>query len=201
MLLSVAVTTSLSRRPLTQLLLETAQAQGVQVDGSLTAAKAFELVREMPYRRASGRDPATTIREWRGTCSGKHYLLKALLAELRVPSTLIACTTYVSVDPARLPAEIAAVLLEGPVPDVHNYLRLPWIVDATWPVETREYGVPVNPTWLDGEDMLLPCTPIAEHAVPEGVEPQAFKDELLRNTFTVSELERRSRFFKLLAGA
>ena len=27
---------------------------------------------------ASNRDPETTINEWRGTCSGKHYLLQKL---------------------------------------------------------------------------------------------------------------------------
>lgn len=44
--------------------------------------KAFFLVRDMPYIRASSRDSETIIREWRGTCSGKHYLLKKLFAEL-----------------------------------------------------------------------------------------------------------------------
>ena len=43
---------------------------------------AFCLVRDMPYRRASSRAPEATIREWQGTCSGKHYLLKVLYAEL-----------------------------------------------------------------------------------------------------------------------
>ncbi len=32
--------------------------------------KAFLLVRDMPYIRASSRDPETIIQEWRGTCSG-----------------------------------------------------------------------------------------------------------------------------------
>jgi hypothetical protein len=31
--------------------------------------KAFLLVRDMPYTRASSREPEITIREWRGTCS------------------------------------------------------------------------------------------------------------------------------------
>ena len=44
----------------------------------MTPEDAFFLVRDMPYKRASNREPSTTINEWRGTCSGKHYLLKAL---------------------------------------------------------------------------------------------------------------------------
>ena len=33
----------------------------------IDAAKAFYLVRDMPYQRASSREPETTIDEWRGT--------------------------------------------------------------------------------------------------------------------------------------
>lgn len=161
---------------------------------------AFSLVREMPYLRASDRKPETTIREWRGTCSGKHYLLRALLAELGIESTLIAAPCYVAIDPAGLPASLAGILAEGPVPDVHNYLRLPWIVDATWPLTAAEYGVPVNPDWTDGRDMLLPCTPLLELEVPLDSDAQDYKDRLLAEHFTPEELARRDRFFSELAG-
>ncbi len=161
---------------------------------------AFRLVREMPYLRASDRQPGTTIREWRGTCSGKHYLLQALLAELGIESRLIAAPCYVAIDPAGLPSNLAGILAEGPVPDVHNYLRLPWIVDATWPLAAAEYGVPVNPDWTEGQDMLLPCTPLAELEVPGDGNAQDYKDRLLAGYFTPEELARRDRFFGELAG-
>lgn len=185
---------------LSELLLEEARRRGLSTATTLTPALAFTLVREMPYRRASDRQPATIIREWRGTCSGKHYLLRAVLAELGLPSTLIACTTYVAADPASLPEELADVLREGPVPDVHNYLRLPRIVDATWPLEAEAYGLPVNPHWLDEGDMLLPCTPLREYVVPDDVDAQEYKNALLQEQFSAEELERRDRFFRLLAG-
>lgn len=51
-------------------------------EDEINIEKAFLLVRDMPYTRASSRDPETIIQEWRGTCSGKHYLLKSLFAEL-----------------------------------------------------------------------------------------------------------------------
>lgn len=186
--------------PLNDLLLREASARGVAGSETPSRERAFELVREMPYLRASDREPTTTIREWRGTCSGKHYLLRALLAELGVETDLIACTTYVEVDASRLPARLAAVLGEGPVPDVHNYLRAPWVIDATWPLATARYGLPVNPEWTEGVDMLLPCTPTREVVVPPENDPQAFKERLLKESFTEAELERRSRFFGLLAG-
>lgn len=185
---------------LVQQLRREALARGLNVPDQPGPADVFSLVRELPYRRASDRRPETTIREWRGTCSGKHYLLRALLAELGIESDLIAAPCYVAVDPARLPAPLAAILAEGPVPDVHNYLRLPWIVDATWPLATAAYGVPVNPEWLEGQDMLLPCSPQQEFTVPEGASEQAFKNRLLSEHFTAEELERRDRFFAELAG-
>src|SRR5699024_7558187 len=181
-------------------LLNEARQRGLTDVAVLTPALAFELVREMPYLRASDRQPETTIREWRGTCSGQHYLLKAVLEELGVKSTLIACTTYVGADPDTLPEAIAEVLREGPVPDVHNYLRLPRIVDATWPLEAEAYGLPVNRAWFEEGDMLLPCTPITEFEVPADVDAQQFKNDLLEEHFTPEELGRRDRFFGLLAG-
>jgi hypothetical protein len=68
-------------------------------DEGIDAEKAFILVRDMPYVRASSRNPETIIQEWCGTCSGKHYLLKGLFAELGYSSQVIACTTVMYIDP------------------------------------------------------------------------------------------------------
>ena len=46
-------------------------------DDAVTAASAFALVRDMPYRRASFRRPESIIQEWRGACSGKTFSSKA----------------------------------------------------------------------------------------------------------------------------
>jgi len=60
------------------LLREHAEARGLIPGGvALTPAGAFVLVRDLPYQRAASRQPEVIIREWRGTCSGKHYVLKA----------------------------------------------------------------------------------------------------------------------------
>src|SRR5574339_1208367 len=92
----------------------------------IDAEKAFLLVRDMPYVRASSRDPETIIREWRGTCSGKHYLLKALFAELGYTSRLIACTTVTYIDPKTVQGKLRKLLeqSQGRFVDVHNYLVL-----------------------------------------------------------------------------
>ena len=86
------------------MLLDTLKSEAIQrsllkPEEGIDLKKAFLLVRDMPYTRASSRDSETIIHEWRGTCSGKHYLLKKLFAELGYQSKLIACTTVNHIDP------------------------------------------------------------------------------------------------------
>ncbi len=79
-------------------------------DETIDAARAFALVRDMPYRRASSRDPQVTTTEWTGTCSGKHYLLQALLEELGLATMLIVCTHEFTIENSPwLPPELLAL--------------------------------------------------------------------------------------------
>ncbi len=123
-------------------------------------ATAFALVRDMPYHRAvSDRRPETIIAEWQGTCSGKHYLLQALFAELGLPSQVMACTTFTPVEPARVPPDIFPLYeaANRRFVDVHNYLLVTsadgdrsMIVDATFPLfypPLRESGQRTLYTW------------------------------------------------------
>jgi hypothetical protein len=165
----------------------------------IDAATAFALVRDMPYRRASDRRPETTIAEWRGTCSGKHYLLQALFAELGLPSQVIACTTFTPVDPDRVPDSLRPLYeaANRRFVDVHNYLlvALPsggqMAVDATWPISAREAGMRVNAAFIIGQDQQIAYDPLEKWTIPDGRDPQDFKDELLRTHFTPAELEFR----------
>jgi len=155
----------------------------------IDAEKAFILVRDMPYTRASSRDPETIIGEWRGTCSGKHYLLKGLFAELGYTSRLIACTTVAQSG--------------GRFVDVHNYLilELPegeMIVDATWPIATKGMGTVVNEHFVLGENHQIACKPLKTWDVPEDRDSQEFKNEILQDSFTPEELAHREEFIKTL---
>ena len=99
----------------------------LEPDSEIDLEKAFLLVRDMPYARASSRLPEMLIDEWRGTCSGKHYLLKQLFAELGYQSKLIACSTVEQIDPQSVPEGKLRDLLKqsnGRFVDVHNYLVL-----------------------------------------------------------------------------
>jgi len=167
--------------------------------------KAFTLVRDMPYVRASSRDPETTIQEWRGTCSGKHYLLKGLFAELGYKSRLIACTTVTHIDPKSVKWKLRELLEQsgGRFVDVHNYLilELPqgdMIVDATWPISTKGMGTVVNERFVLEENHQIASKPLKTWVVPDDRNAQEFKDEILKESFTPEELAHRDEFIKTL---
>jgi hypothetical protein len=174
----------------------------------LDAATVFRLVRDMPYRRASDRDPQTTIAEWQGTCSGKHYLLQALFAELGLSSQVMACTTITPVDPENVP-EPHRPLYEAAnqrFVDVHNYLlvtlpddRGQMIVDATWPLSSRTNGMISNETFILGEDQKLAAEPLQTWSIPQDIDPQEFKEQLLRSYFSEEELEFREEVIRAIS--
>lgn len=201
---------------MSQSLLETLRLEALrrgllEEDAVMDAAAAFALVRDMTYQRASDRQPETLIREWRGTCSGKHYLLKQLFAELGIPSRLIACTTETRLDPAEVHPRLRPILHRGGgrVVDVHNYLvlELPqgeMVVDATFPASYKKYGMTVNEDFILGQDQHIAAKPMRIWVVPPEKDAQEFKDELLQQNFTPQELAVREDFIctlgELLAG-
>ena len=173
----------------------------------IDAEKAYTLVRDMPYTRASSRDSETIIREWRGTCSGKHYLLKKLFAELGYSSRLIACTTVTHIDPKDVRGKLRKLLQQsnGRFVDVHNYLILDlpepegeMVVDATWPMATKGMGTVVNERFVLGQDQKIACVPIKTWVVPEEGDSQEFKNKILKESFTPEELEHRDEFIRTL---
>jgi hypothetical protein len=171
----------------------------------ITAETAYYLVRDMPYIRASSRDSETIIQEWRGTCSGKHYLLKKLFAELGYSSRLIACTTVNLIDPKKVHGKLRELLEQsnGRFVDVHNYLvlELPdkeMIVDATWPLDTKGSGTVVNERFVLGENQQIACEPVKEWVIPDESHAQDFKDQILKESFTPEELAHREEFIKTL---
>lgn len=171
----------------------------------IDAEKAFTLVRDMPYSRASSRDPETIIEEWRGTCSGKHYLLKALFAELGYSSRVIACTTVEHIDPKKVRGKLRKLLeaSNGRFVDVHNYLILEtpkgeMTVDATWPLATKGMGTVVNERFVLGENHQIATEPLKTWIVPDDRDAQDFKDEILKDSFTAEELAHREEFIHTL---
>ena len=168
-------------------------------DKEIDAGLAFTLVRDMPYQRASDRKPETTITEWRGTCSGKHYLLHNLFRELDLPSKVVACTSTTPVKADVIPPEFQSLYEKANrrFVDVHNYLLVlvpgggEMIVDATWPLSARNQGMVVNKSFILGQDQEIATKPIETWILPPGIDAQTYKDELLREHFTPAELQFR----------
>jgi len=177
---------------------------GAEID----PATAFTLVRDMPYRRASDRRPETIIAEWRGTCSGKHYLLHALFTELDLKSQVMACTTVTPVESENVPKRFLSLYeaANRRFVDVHNYLLLElpdgghMVVDATWPIAALEHGRVVNEAFVLGQDQQIASQPLESWPIPKDSDAQAFKDELLHRYFTPAELEFREEVIRVLSG-
>jgi hypothetical protein len=192
--------------PLVPLLRSAAVDRGLLAsEARIDAATAFTLVRDMPYRRASSRDPEVTIAEWRGTCSGKHILLHALFEELGLASTMILAPHEFSEEYSPwLPPALLEDVRRAPVPDVHTFLRVQpdfeadWMtVDATWPLAARALGLPVNEAFIAGEDMEVAADPIEIHHVPPDVDPIEMKQRILAD-WPAERRERREAFLAAL---
>ena len=87
------------------------------------------------------------------------------------------------------------LVAEGPVPDVHTYLRVKtdqgWmVVDATWPTSAGPLGMTVNREFTAGKDMTIACDPIDTLPVPEGMDPQEFKEQVIREFCGASSIVR-----------
>lgn len=176
---------------LLSLLRDEATLRGLLDSGEhIDAAVAFRLVRDMPYRRASDRESETILHEWTGTCSGKHYLLADLLDEIGLPNMILVATHQFEAENSPwLPPHLMAVLRHGPVPDVHNFLRVQhdpvagesMTLDCTWPAAAARLGLPANLEFVPGIDQQVACDPIELFHVPQDVDPQEFKERVIRD--------------------
>jgi hypothetical protein len=71
-------------------------------------------------------------------------------------------------------------------------------VDATWPAQAEALGMPVNWEFESGVSMGLACTPIEYFEVPDGEEPQPFKEDIIRR-FCNDDVDRREAFIQGLS--
>lgn len=185
---------------------EAATARGLlAADEPLRPDRAFELVREMPYARASDGRVETVVGEWRGTCSGKHILLRELYEESGLRCLLMCAThSFTLANTPWLPPHLREMVEDHPVPDVHNFVRLEvtpdeWmVVDATWPVAAGALGMPVNERFEAGRNMRLACDPDELFHVPPEADPRDFKAMLLER-HVGEQAERRDCFIEGLS--
>ncbi|MDA8368637.1 MAG: hypothetical protein M0026_02060 [Nocardiopsaceae bacterium] len=121
-------------------------------DASLV--QVVDAVRRMPYGRPAVRSAQGALSEWRGTCSTKHGLLAAVLAE-RWPQTrprlvhrVYCCTPEAARD--RFGAAVASAVPAEGVWDVHRYLTAEIegarvAIDVTYPSAPKWDGASSMP--------------------------------------------------------
>ncbi|MEU8436998.1 hypothetical protein AB0F18_29670 [Streptomyces sp. NPDC029216] len=132
----------------------------------------------MPYGRPKVRSAEGALAEWRGTCSTKHALLAALMAE-RWPETeprlvhrVYRCTPGQATR-SYGPQVAGAVPLEG-LWDVHRYLT----VGIGSRRITIDITFPTGPSWDGANSMRLACGPGTDHVVAVNADADAEKRAL-----------------------
>lgn len=179
----------------------------LDASASLNVAEAVRIVRDLPYARASDRRPETVIEEWRGTCSGKHYLLAQVLEELGAAVMVIHATHHFTPENSPwLPRDLLEEVRRAPVPDVHTFLRVQldafndeWFtVDVTWPLGAKALGLPVNEGFDHKNDHRIAADIEEIIHVDEEDDPQEVKEALL-HAFVGDEAARRDAFIERLS--
>lgn len=179
----------------------------LDASATLDVAEAVRIVRDLPYERASDRRPETIIDEWRGTCSGKHYLLARVLEELGASVIVIHATHHFTPENSPwLPPDLLAEAAREPVPDVHTFLRVQldafrdeWFtVDATWPLGAQTLGMPVNEGFDHKADHRIAADVEEIVHVDEEDDPQTVKEALIA-AFVDDQAARRDAFIERLS--
>ncbi|MFC1810651.1 hypothetical protein ACFLZH_04075 [Patescibacteria group bacterium] len=121
----------------------------------------FEKVRDIPYGDIGSRNPDDVLKMNKGTCSGKHELLKKLFIEIGVEvKDFIVMHTFNDLN-VNYPENIKEILKRTEISDPHNFIKIlvdeKWLtVDATWDKPLKGLGFPINENW-DGESNMDLC--------------------------------------------
>ncbi len=168
----------------------------------------FHHVRKIPYGGVGQRDPRVVYEQNRGTCSGKHILLRDLLRVANYKADVLTIFTHFNKKipiHASMLDQLVCLIREGEIPDYHNVVQLGLkkangdvehlLLDATWPDDMGRYGFLVNSSW-DGLVDTIAAGPLLERQpICENVVVQ--KKHLLLN-LSEQQLESRALFLDLL---
>jgi hypothetical protein len=157
-----------------------------------------ERVRDIPYGSIGSRDPLDVYTMNKGTCSGKHELLKGLYKELGLEVKDCLIMHRFKQLPVKFPEEINEILERTDIVDPHNYFQVKinnkWLtIDITWDKQLKGLGFPVNENWDGMSDMEIAVAPGGTVYEPE--DPIAKKKELI-NELPEQVQEDRKLFLK-----
>lgn len=154
----------------------------------------FYKVRDIPYGNINSRNAVDVFLHNKGTCSGKHQLLKQLYTRLGIPVKECLVMHKFNTLPVYFPKHIHKILHKINIVDPHNFLKIQvdnkWItVDATWDLYLEKFGFPVNKEWDGFTNMLVLVN--AESDVFETENSIELKKELLSKIPDIIQTERK----------
>jgi len=125
----------------------------------------FEKVRDIPYGDIGSRSSEDVYANNKGTCSGKHELLKELYQELGIETKDYVAMHKFKDMPVNFPENIKMILDRSDIVDPHNFFKInvngSWIVvDVTWDKPLKKFGFPVNENWDGKSDMQICVVPL-----------------------------------------
>jgi len=160
----------------------------------------FEKVRDIPYGNIGSRNPIDVYRKNKGTCSGKHTLLKALYKEIGVEVKDYIIMHKFNNLPIEFPQNLKNILNKSTIIDPHNFLKIKinnqWFtVDVTWDKSLKKLGFPINENWDGKSNLNILVAQGGE--IYETKNPILFKKELLKKQ-TKQQLKDRKLFIQEL---
>ena len=154
-------------------------------------------VAEIPWGEARTIDEVLTKN--RGTCLGKHLVLRECLREIGIPVRDVVCGFQWIDQPIQYPEDIQNILKEGTWEHRHNFLQIDlngvWIdVDITWDPPLQTFGFKTLPEGWNGTVGFVGVDHITRRF--DGIILEEKRKELI-DTLTHEEHERCERFLKI----
>ena len=139
-----------------------------------TLVELVEAIRAIPHARPRERSGEAVVRDWCGTCSTKHDLLRKLRPDLELRFVHRLFRLHRDAAREQLGEDFARMVPEDGFLDVHTYATIlvdgrRTVIDVTFPGEP----------WDGRSDMAVSCGPGRDFPVETG-EPFASKDALVR---------------------
>lgn len=161
-------------------------------------------LRDMPYQRpSSSSDVNAIITEWRGTCSGKHIAVHALLHEIGLKPTLMMRAYRVD-EADTLPRALLDKFSGKGIWDVHNFVLCnlngrQTAIDITWPLSLREAGFTTTAHWNGTQDFLIAAPAGKDQEISPTELGLTQKKELLSAVNNPDSMAIREAFIEALA--
>lgn len=164
----------------------------------------FQHIRDIPFLMTGITDPENgpveLLKQNRGSCSPKHFLLGWMYQKLNIPVKYASYHFMWSDLEVDYPRRLRKLADELPMM-VHlalkAYINNEWILlDATWDLPLKKVGLPVNEDWDGFSNTLNAVTPLEEiihETIQERLEYLDYIDSKIPNTEEQNELADKFR--------